>query len=172
MISKLDILSVKYKYLYNSLLFLNKNNKKVIDYKTQGFENLKEKVNDLPQDIAFMPSLFTKRSTCLKIKDKSYIFLSKYNLKKPVESMFDALYHEIGHWLHFKQMPPKEERQHIWKNSGVSLEKIEAEVSKRATEDDDGKEFVAEVFKGTVKGEKYDADIMYLYYLLNGPVVK
>jgi hypothetical protein len=170
MITKLDIVSAKYKCLYNSLLYLNKGSRKLNDYKMQGFANLREKVDNLPENIAFVPSFISKRSTCLKIYDKLYIFLSKCNLKKPVDNMFDSLYHEVGHWLHFQQMPPKAERQVIWKTA--NKQKIKEDISERAIQDDDGKEFVAEVFKKLVKGEKVDGELTYLYYLLNGPIVK
>ena len=170
MITKLDIISTKYKYMYKSLLYMNKNNSRVNNYKREGFDILRSKIDRLPNDIAFMPSIMSKRSTCVKVFDKFYIFLSMANLKKSLEERFDSLFHEIGHWLHFQQMPPKEERKKIWQDA--DKEKIKKCVSERAIEDDDGKEFVAEVFKGLVKGEKYDGEITYLYHLLNGPEVK
>ena len=170
MITKIDIKSTEYKFLYKSLLYANKNNAKISEYKKQGFEILRTKVDNLPDDIAFMPTFMTRRSSCVKILDKIYVFLSKSNLKKSIDEKFDALFHEIGRWLHFQQMPAKEERQAIW--SAVEKEKVKETVSERAIQDDDGKEFVAEVFKGLVKGKKYDADTMYIYWLLNGPAVK
>ena len=67
-------------------------------------------------------------------------------------------------------MPPKEERQNVW--SKIDLEKIKKEVSERATQNNEGLEFVAEVFKGLVKGETYDDYVMNFYKRLNGPKVK
>jgi len=168
-IGKLDSISLKYKILYNSFRMADKFSPKVNEYKKQGFEILKSKIDRLPSDVAFVPSFIATRSTCLKIFDKLYIFLSKKNLKKPAEEKFDALFHEVGHWLHFQQMPTKAERLNVWKNA--NKKKIQKTISERAIQDDDGKEFVAEVFKKIVKGEKINSENAYLYYLLNGPML-
>ena len=49
-----------------------------------------------------------------------------------------------------------------------NLEKIKEDVSEYAVKKDDGREFVAEVFKGLIKGKKYDEYIMNLYKRLHG----
>ena len=64
----------------------------------------------------------------------------------------------------------KEERKAVWKE--IDKEKVKNDVSKRAVENNEGLEFVAEVFKGLVKGEKYDNYIMGFYNRLKGPKVK
>lgn len=163
------VTAVKYDIMYRTLTKINKNNAAVKKYKEEGFKLLAGKVDKLPEDIAFRSKYITKLSSCVKAFDKFYVFISKSNLTKPIEERYDALLHEIGHWLHFQQMPPKNERKIIW--SMADKEKIKKQVSERAIQDDDGKEFVAEVFKGIVKGKKYDADTSYLYYLLNGPIL-
>lgn len=161
--------AIKYELMYKTLVKINKNNPKTRAYKEEGLKLLAGKVDKLPEDIAFRSKYITKLSSCVKAFDKFYIFISKSNLTKPIDEKYDALLHEIGHWLHFQQMPPKAERQAIWKMA--DKEKIRKAVSERAVQDDDGKEFVAEVFKGLIKGEKYDADTSYIYYLLNGPML-
>ncbi len=161
--------ALKYKFLYNSLIYLNKNNKKTKQYQEEGFRILSSKVDRLPSQIAFRPK-FIKQSSCIKIFDKLYLFISKANLKKPIEERFDALFHEIGHWLHFQNMPKLEERKKIWEQADI--DKIKNDVSDYAVTADDGKEFVAEVFKGLVKGKIYDDYIMTLYKKFNGPAVK
>ena len=83
---------------------------------------------------------------------------------------FDSLFHEIGHWLHFQNIPPLKQCREIWQK--VNREKIKTDVSEYALKKDDGREFVAEVFKGLIKGKKYDEYIMQLYKKLNGPNVK
>ena len=164
------VTAVKYDVMYNSLLKINKNNAKAQQYKQEGFKLLEGKVDKLPNDVAFRSKYITKLSSCVKVFDKIYVFISKSNFTKPIQERYDALLHEIGHWLHFQQMPPKAERQAIWNT--VDKEAVKKAVSERAIQDDDGKEFVAEVFKGIVKGKKYDSDTIYTYWLLNGPEVK
>lgn len=159
--------ALKYKCIYNSLLYINRNNSAVKNYQQEGFKLLANKVDRLPAQIAFRPN-FIKQSSCIKVFDKLYLFISKANLKKPVEERFDALFHEIGHWLHFQNIPPLEECREIWKS--VNLEKIKKDVSEYAVKKDDGREFVAEVFKGLVKGKKYDEYIMNFYKRLCGPM--
>lgn len=161
--------ALRYKYTYNALLFFNKNNKKTKQYQTEGFNFLTGKVDKLPDSIAFRPKLITQ-SSCVKIFDKLYLFISKSNLKKPEGEKFDALFHEIGHWLHFPKMPPVSECIKIWEKADI--EKVKNDVSEYAVKKNDGREFVAEVFKGLVKGKKYDEYIMNLYNALNGPKLK
>ena len=163
------LVALKYKYVYNSLLYLNKNNTKTRKYQEEGLKLLEGRVEKLPKQIAFRPKFITQ-SSCVKIFDKLYLFISKANLKKPESEKFDTLFHEIGHWLHFQQMPAVSECKKIWENANI--EKIEKEVSKRAIAKNDGREFVAEVFKGLIKGKQYDTEIMNLYHSLNGPRVK
>ena len=69
-----------------------------------------------------------------------------------------------------KNLPQKEERRAIW--SEIDNDKIKQDVSERAIQNNEGLEFVAEVFKGLVKGYKYDDYIMNYYKRLNGPKVK
>ena len=80
------------------------------------------------------------------------------------------MFHEIGHWLHFQNLPLKEDRKAVW--AEIDKNKVKDAVSKRAVENNEGLEFVAEVFKGLVKGEKYDNYIMGFYNRLKGPKVK
>lgn len=161
--------ALKYKFLYNSLRYINRNNPRTKKYQEEGFKILASKVDKLPSELAFRPK-FIKQSSCIKVFDKLYLFISKANLKKPVEERFDALFHEVGHWLHFQNMPALTERKQIWANADI--EKIKCDVSEYAVSANDGKEFVAEVFKGLVKGKVYDDYIMSLYKRLNGPNVK
>lgn len=165
----LSMLKARYGFTYKTLILYNKNNVSVQQYKKEGFDILSQKVDTLPDDVAFRPC-FIKHSSCVKICDKLYVFISKFNLKKPQNSKFDALFHEIGHWLHFQNLPPKEDAKKIW--STVNIENIRQKVSERAIQCDDGKEFVAEVFKKLVKGENVDEEIMGIYRKLNGPKVK
>ena len=164
-----NIIALKYKCIYNSLLFLNKNNSKTKKYQEEGLKFLEGKVDNLPQKIAFKPK-FIKQSCCVKVFDKLYIFISKSNLLKSDSEKFDSLFHEIGHWLHFQNIPPLKQCREIWQK--VNREKIKTDVSEYALKKDDGREFVAEVFKGLIKGKKYDEYIMQLYKKLNGPNVK
>ena len=164
-----NLAKAKNEILYNTLLFYDKKNPKTIKYKQEGLKILSEKVDFLPKDFAFRPK-FIKQSSCIKVFDKLYLFISKANLKKPVEERFDALFHEVGHWLHFQNMPALTERKQIWANADI--EKIKCDVSEYAVSANDGKEFVAEVFKGLVKGKVYDDYIMSLYKRLNGPNVR
>ncbi len=159
----------RYKTEYNSLLWLNKNNKRTQKYQEEGLNLLRQKVDNLPDKIAFRPK-FLKESYCAKVFNELYLFISKSNLKKPVAKRFDSLFHEVGHWLHFQNLPPKEERKIVW--AEIDKEKVKNDVSKRATQNNEGLEFVAEVFKGLVKGEKYDNYIMGFYNRLKGPKVK
>lgn len=159
----------RYETEYNSLLWLNKSNKRTQKYQKEGLDLLRQKIDNLPDKIAFRPKLL-KQSFCVKIFNQLYIFISKNNLNKPASERFDALFHEIGHWLHFQDLPTKNERKKLW--SEIDKKRVENEVSKRATQNNEGLEFVAEVFKGLVKGEKYDNYIMGFYNRLKGPKVK
>ncbi len=159
--------ALKYKISYNALILLNRNNPRTKAYKEEGLRFLQDRVELLPKDIAFKPK-FTPKSTCVKAFDKFYIFISKINLSKPKAERYDSLFHEIGHWLHFQQLPASKERNRIW--GSVNLKKIGEDVSKRAVYNE--KEFVAEVFKYLVKGKKFDSYIMNLYRSLNGPALK
>ena len=98
------------------------------------------------------------------------MYISKANLYKPQNEKFDALFHEVGHWLHFQNLPPLEERINIWQ--GADLNKIKKDVSEYSISKKDGREFVAEVFKFLIKGKKFDKYIMDLYYKLGGPKLK
>lgn len=164
-----QLTALRYKTEYNSLLWFNKNNKKTQKYQEEGLNILRQKVDNLPDKIAFRP-MFLKESFCAKVFNKLYLFISKNNLKKPESERFDSLFHEIGHWLHFQNLPLKEDRKAVWKE--IDKEKVKNDVSKRAVENNEGLEFVAEVFKGLVKGNKYDDYIMGFYNRLKGPKVK
>ena len=164
-----QLTALRYKTEYNSLLWFNKNNKTTQKYQEEGLNILRQKVDNLPDKIAFRPR-FLKESFCAKVFNKLYLFISKNNLKKPESERFDSLFHEIGHWLHFQNLPTKEERKAVWKE--IDKEKVKNAVSKRAVENNEGLEFVAEVFKGLVKGNKYDDYIMGFYNRLKGPKVK
>ena len=164
-----DFSALKYKYTYKALLYINRNNSKTRQYKEEGLKLLAGKVDKLPEEIAFRPR-FIKQSSCVKVFDKLYLFISKANLKKPASEKFDALFHEIGHWLHFQDMPKLDERRRIW--CSADIEKIKRDVSNYAVSAKDGREFVAEVFKGLVKRKTYDNYIMQLYNRLKGPKIK
>ena len=164
-----QLTALRYKTEYNSLLWFNKNNKTTQKYQEEGLNILRQKVDNLPDKIAFRPR-FLKESFCAKVFNKLYLFISKNNLKKPESERFDSLFHEIGHWLHFQNLPTKEERKAVWKE--IDKEKVKNAVSKRAVENNEGLEFVAEVFKGLVKGNKYDDYIMGFYNRRKGPKVK
>ena len=166
---RLYLAKTKNIFFYNFLIYFNKNNKKTKQYIEEGFSILSQKVDNLPEKVAFRPK-FIHQSSCVKILDKIYLYISKANLDKPKDNKFDALFHEIGHWLHFQNLPPKEERQNIWKNA--DLEKIKNDVSEYAVKRNEGLEFVPEVFKFLIKGKKFDKYIMDLYNKLNGPKVK
>ena len=161
--------AVRYRFEYNLLRFLNKNNKRTKAYQAEGLKLMAEKVEKLPSEMAFRPKFITQ-SSCIKVFDKIYLFISKSNLYKPTAEKFDSFFHEIGHWLHFQDLPPISERRSIWHNA--DLNKIKKDVTEYSITSDDGREFVAEVFKGLVKGKKYDAYIMSLYKKLKGPKVK
>ena len=87
------ITALKYKCLYNSLLYINRNNAETKRYQEEGLKLLSGKVDSLPSKIAFRPK-FIKQSSCIKVFDKLYLFISKANIKKPLEERFDALFHE------------------------------------------------------------------------------
>lgn len=81
--------------------------------------------------------------------------------------------HEIGHWLHFQIRPDEETCKKIWKT--VDENKICEEVSYyafAAKNNEDGKEFVAEVCAGLLNGKTYSDYIMNIYKQLNGPMPK
>lgn len=164
-----NLAKAKNEILYNTLLFYDKKNPKTIKYKQEGLKILSEKVDFLPKDFAFRPK-FIKQSSCIKIFNKLYLYISKSNIDKPTNEKFDALFHEIGHWLHFQNLPPLKDRINLWQ--GANLEKIKKDVSEYSITQKDGREFVAEVFKFLVKGKKFDEYIMNLYYKLGGPKVK
>ena len=164
-----QLTALRYKTEYNSLLWVNKNNKTTQKYQEEGLNILRQKVDNLPDKIAFRPR-FLKESFCAKVFNKLYLFISKNNLKKPESERFDSLFHEIGHWLHFQNLPLKEDRKAVW--AEIDKNKVKDAVSKRAVENNEGLEFVAEVFKGLVKGNKYDDYIMGFYNRLKGPKVK
>lgn len=164
-----QLTALRYKTEYNSLLWFNKNNKKTQKYQEEGLNILRQKVDNLPDKIAFRPR-FLKESFCAKVFNQLYLFISKNNLGKPIAERFDSLFHEVGHWLHFQNLPLKEDRKAVWKE--IDKEKVKNDVSKRAVENNEGLEFVAEVFKGLVKGNKYDDYIMGFYNRLKGPKVK
>lgn len=166
---KSNLQALRYKISYKTLLYFNHNNPALEEYKDKGFKILSQKVDKLPEEIAFRPKLF-RRSFCVKAFDKLYLFISKYNINKPEDERYDALFHEIGHWLHFQNMPPLAERKSIWKNANI--EKVKKDVSEYAVKTRDGREFVAEVFKGLVKGKTFDNYIMGLYEKLKGPKLK
>lgn len=75
------------------------------------------------------------------------------------------VYHEIGHYLHFKSNPEnylmfvKTAKQYQFKDE--LKEKIQKQVSLKATENI--VEFVAEVFAGLMQGKIYDQEIMHFY---------
>ena len=102
-----QLTALRYKTEYNSLLWFNKNNKTTQKYQEEGLNILRQKVDNLPDKIAFRPR-FLKESFCAKVFNKLYLFISKNNLKKPESERFDSLFHEIGHWLHFQNLPTKE----------------------------------------------------------------
>lgn len=166
---KNNLIAWRYKTAYKTLKYVNRNNPKTIAYQEEGLRILSKKVDRLPTEMAFRPSFLTK-SFCVKVFDKLYLFISKSNLKKPKNERYDSLFHEVGHWLHFQNLPPLKDRKHIW--AQADLEKIKNDVSEYAIKIDDGREFVAEVFKGLVKGNVYDDYIMSLYEKLRGPKVK
>jgi len=165
----MSLAMLRHKMLYKGLIRYNKNNKKTISYTQEGFDILRPRVESLPDEIAFRPK-FINQSSCMEIYDKLYVFISKANLYKSQDTKFDALFHEIGHWLHFQNLLPKEEAEKIW--SMVNIENIRKKVSERATKGKDGRELVAEVFKFRIKGKTFDDEIMKLYELLNGPKIR
>ena len=71
-----QLMAYRYKAEYNSLLWLNKNNKKAQKYKEDGLNILRQKVDNLPDEIAFRPK-FLKESYCVKAFNKLYLFISK-----------------------------------------------------------------------------------------------
>ncbi len=164
-----NLAKVKNEIIYNTLICFNKNNPKTTKYKQEGLKILSSKVDNLPKDFAFRPK-FIEQSSCVKIFNKLYLYISKSNINKPQDEKFDALFHEVGHWLHFQNLPTLEERINIWQ--GADLNKIKKDVSEYSISKKDGREFVAEVFKFLVKGKKFDKYIMDLYNKLNGPKVK
>ncbi len=165
----INISAIRYKLEYQTLKFINRNNSKTRMFQQEGFEFLQGRVDKLPVEMVFRPRFITQ-SSCVKVFDKIYLFISKANLYKPASEKFDSFFHEIGHWLHFQDLPPKNERKAIWSESDT--EKIKKDVSEYSVSTDDGREFVAEVFKGLVKGKKYDDYIMSLYERLRGPKVR
>lgn len=74
------ITALKYKCLYNSLLYINRNNAETKRYQEEGLKLLSGKVDSLPSKIAFRPK-FIKQSSCIKVFDKLYLFISKANIK-------------------------------------------------------------------------------------------
>ena len=164
----IKLIAARYKMEYKLLKLFN-HNKKTKAYLNEGLKLLEGKVEKLPEEIVFRPSFITQ-SSCVKIFDKLYLFISKANLSKSPEEKFDALFHEIGHWLHFQNLPSVDERKTIWKN--VNIEKIKKDVSEYAVSKNDGLEFIPEVFKGLIKGKVFDNYIMSLYDKLKGPKVK
>ena len=165
----IKLTGARYKIEYKFLKYFNRHNSKTLTYQQEGLRLLEGKVEKLPVEMVFRPRFITQ-SSCVKVFDKIYLFISKANLYKPASEKFDSFFHEIGHWLHFQDLPPKNERKAIWAKS--DLEKIKNDVSEYSTKADDGREFVAEVFKGLIKGKKYDDYIMNLYEKLRGPKVK
>ena len=165
----INVPAIRYKFEYGLLKFLNMRNSKVKNYQKEGLKLLEGKVTKLPSEMVFRPK-FIKQSSCVKVFDKIYLFISKSNLYKPKNEKFDALFHEVGHWLHFQDLPPLSVSKSIW--GKADLEKIKNDVSQYAVKTSDGREFVAEVFKGLIKGKKFDDYILSLYKKLKGPEIK
>ena len=67
------ITALKYKCLYNSLLYINRNNAETKRYQEEGLKLLSGKVDSLPSKIAFRPK-FIKQSSCIKVFDKLGLF--------------------------------------------------------------------------------------------------
>lgn len=90
-----------------------------------------------------------------------------------VDTPEGTIFHEMGHYLHNLNGYNRETNQKIWDNV-ISSNKYELarEVSTYAFDGDRcGCDFVAEVFAGTMNGEKYSNAVMDLYYALNGPKI-
>lgn len=88
------ITALKYKCLYNSLLYINRNNAETKRYQEEGLKLLSGKVDSLPSKIAFRPK-FIKQSSCIKVLiNYTFYFQGKY--KKPLEERFDALFMKSG----------------------------------------------------------------------------
>lgn len=64
-----QLTALRYKCIYNSLVYMNKNNSKTRKYQEEGLKLLEGKVDKLPQEIAFRPKFITQ-SSCVKIFDK------------------------------------------------------------------------------------------------------
>lgn len=78
------------------------------------------------------------------------------------------IYHEIGHWLHFRNITDLEALKPIWATAKKEL--VKTEVSEYALNTDTGTDFVAEVFAGLMAGKKYSEHIMDIYQKLRGPM--
>lgn len=85
-------------------------------------------------------------------------------------TMDSSILHEIGHWLHFQDIPDKKTCEKIW--STVNEKAIVQEVSFYAKNEKDGIDFVAEVFAGLMEGQRYSEYVMDIYKQLHGPMPK
>lgn len=101
---------------------------------------------------------------------KNMIALSYYNFDKSTNNSFHFIYHELGHYLHFANVPDSKTCKSIW--AKVNKDMIYEEVSSEAVRREDGLEFVAEVFAGLLDGKKYSEHIMGVYRQLKGPMLK
>ena len=78
----INISAIRYKLEYQTLKFINRNNSKTRMFQQEGFEFLQGRVDKLPVEMVFRPRFITQ-SSCVKVFDKIYLFISKANLYKP-----------------------------------------------------------------------------------------
>ena len=62
--------ALRYKYTFNTLFFLNKNNAKARQYQEEGLKLLAGQVEKLPEKVAFRPYFITQ-SSCVKVFDRT-----------------------------------------------------------------------------------------------------
>lgn len=88
----------------------------------------------------------------------------------PENNKFYVLYHEYGHFMHFKtaSFSKLKSQKSEFLNSPIK-QKIASEVSNYAKTEPS--EFVAEVYAGMMNGKKYTNSVMQLYKIYNGPQI-
>ncbi|MEW5821576.1 MAG: hypothetical protein AB1782_15395, partial [Cyanobacteriota bacterium] len=102
-----------------------------------------------------------------KPQENQIIYNSLLNWEIPIDNQPPEhhIYHEIGHYLHFKANPEmylklfKSAKEYKFKDE--LRDQIEKEVSLKATENIT--EFVADVFAGLMQGKQYSDNIMRFY---------
>lgn len=143
---------------------------------------------DLPEKIAFFTPIMPMITGHTPIDPKLPIYFAKDILKnaqkgevsfklgegictvkiRPLEHTF---YHEIAHYNHLKICPDNKTSAKIFQDfiNQYGIQNVIKEVSEGAIKEPTGKELVADVMAGLLRGKRFSKAIMDVYAALNGP---